>query len=971
MEKNNDFRLGWAFVVFAALLSADISAKSDLVALDEQFRRPPLDCKPSSFWPWIGGHITREGLQADLDAMEAAGMRGGIIFDLSMYIPEGEVAYGSQAWQDLVQFAITSGHDRGLEIGLLNCPGWATSGGPWVSPEQSMKRLVHTEKTGITPENGPVRIEAPESREKFYRDVAVIALPEKGAAPDSLLPDYSKLSLGADFKGYRQVNPYAAVPAPRFIPQQPPSSEARGAVRPGDILVLSDKLRPDGTLDWEVPPGSWTVLRFGFTSTGARNHPAREGAKGLEVDKMDAAAVQRFFADGVAPVLQRAGGKTSFVAIDSWEAGLSNWTEHFPREFRNRRGYDIIPFLPVLAGRIVGSSAETYAFLHDFRATITDLIAENYHRVMREEAARQGAALAVQPYKDLNMDSAKSGRQLDRILGEFWVNGMFMNWVRRTSGMVETMKEDKRMSAEAFTARPDDAAWRHSPRTLKRVADAALVNGVNDFILHSFVHQPRDDMRPGFTHGRFGTEFSRHNTWWPMAGAFNDYLARCGLMLRQGNRVADFLCLESPGPSSQDRFPAVPAGYDYLFIAPFTLLESKVENGKVVTPGGGKHAAVVLPAVWVADLALLEKLATLQDAGVAVLGPEPVMPAGRNDLAQTEQWNALVGRIFSGAPRRVTTTDLEQAMRERGVGPDFVCEPPGAQLEYAHRRSGDRDIYFVRNPGEEAVQTRALFRVASDRVQLWDPLDGSIRTVPVETAGDGRRAVALDLARSGSVFVVFGVGDGAAEPESARKVSSEIFPTGWKVTFRPPGGEPFEWELPTLGLWNQSDDVALKYFSGTAVYAATFELPETGSDRQVEINLGAVHEMARVWVNGKEAGVCWTPPDCLDITALVQPGPNRLEIEVANTWVNRLIGDEALPAEAEFDGISANAGTTAGVLTKFPDWYRDPTKVASRRRSTFAAWRHYDDKSPLLPSGLAGPVSVRVYEPTPQKEGGN
>jgi hypothetical protein len=236
---------------------------------------------------------------------------------------------------------------------------------------------------------------------------------------------------------------------------------------------------------------------------------------------------------------------------------------------------------------------------------------------------------------------------------------------------------------------------------------------------------------------------------------------------------------------------------------------------------------------------------------------------------------------------------------------------------------------------------------------------------------EGYRSVSIDLPPLGSTFVVFGEGIPGASAEKPLSVQAQTVPGDWKVTFQPPGGTPFEREFQTLTLWNESSDEAVKYFSGTAVYQSTFELPPVDADTHVQIELGAVYDMARVRINGQHAGICWTAPDRLDITKLVRPGTNRLEIEVANTWVNRLIGDEFLPAEAEFNGISANAGTTAGVLKKFPDWYRDPTKVASPRRSTFAAWRHYNDESPLAPSGLAGPVSVRVRGPSPEGEGGN
>ena len=1071
-------------VSFAALPVIQIAAKNaEAHALGAQFQDPPLESRPSSFWPWIGGHITKEGIKADLEAMKRSGMRGGKIFDLSLYIPEGSVAYGSQEWRDLVDYAITTGHEMGLEIGFHNCPGWATSGGPWVKPEDSMKRMVFSETKVDATAAGPIQLAMPANiREDFYRDVAVLAVPETVAAPVARVEydggdvsalqtgdsgtsvpvtsgqpavfvftynevttvsswamdavgnaaggfevtiessvdgrefsEVARFSAGGRLRGRTALThsfdpvqarvfrvtmvpplnrgnvvrfqvaslnllPDARIPnsslvslgaasaTRQFHPPRTPTRDSKNAIEPGKILDLTGRMAPDGSLSWEPPEGAWTVLRFGYTSTGAKNHPAREGGKGLEVDKMDAEAVRRFFAAALNPVLERNAGKISVIGIDSWEAGLSNWTSRFPAEFKARRGYDIVPFLPVLTGRIVGSPADSYAFLQDFRVVITDLLAENYHRVMQEEAAKHGCEIFLEPYPGWNMDEFKSSRHADLVASEFWIHdggklGSVMSSVRRTSAMVETIKEDKRLSAEAFTARPANAGWRMSPRSMKQVADSALINGVNDFTFHSFAHQPRDDMRPGFTHGRYGTEFGRHNTWWPMAGAFNDYLARCGLMLRQGNREADFLFLKNEGTFVDDRFPDPPPGHDYLFIAPFTLLESKVENGMVLTPGGGSHPAVVVPALWVADLPLLEKLIELKEGGVAVLGGRPVMPAGRNDLEQQDAWNERVERLFPSGARPASTTDLTKEMESREIGPDFSFEPPEVPLEAVHRRTGNLDIYFVRNAGTEPVQAAVRFRVARDHAGLWDALDGSIRPAQVTTPEEGYRSVSIDLPPLGSTFVVFGDGVPGASVEKPLSVRAQTVPGDWKVTFQPPGGAPFEREFQTLTLWNESSDETVKYFSGTAVYQSTFELPPVDADAHVQIELGTVHDMARVRINGQDAGICWTAPDRLDITKLVQPGPNRLEIEVANTWVNRLIGDEALPAEAEFDGISANAGTTAGVLTKFPDWYRDPTKVASRRRSTFAAWRHYDDKSPLLPSGLAGPVTVRLLAP--------
>jgi hypothetical protein len=1053
------------------------------LSLEAEFRAPPSAAKPSAFWPWIGGHITREGIRADLEAMQASNMRGGIIFDLSLYIPEGDVAYGSSEWEGLVDYAITTGHKMGLEIGFQNCAGWATSGGPSVTPEDSMKRMVFSETKVDATRPGLIRLAMPDNiREDFYRDVAILALPEKFKADEARVDfegaDVSNLQ-SADAKGavavrseepavflfayeepttlsswgmdiignaagsfnvtievsgdgnvFEKVAEFMAggrlrgrtpltqsfdpvtgqifrvtliaplnrgntvrfqvarmqlLPDPRipnfalislgaasaarqFHPSRMPSMDTQYAIEPETILDLTDRLADGGILDWKPDSGRWTVLRFGYTSTGAKNHPAREGGYGLEVDKMDAAAVKRFFDAALVPVFNRNPGKIAVIGIDSWEAGLSNWTSDFEYEFKARRGYNIRPFLPVLTGRIVISPAQSYAFLQDFRVVITDLIAENYHRIMQEEANRHGAKLFLEPYPGWNMDEFKSSRYADLVASEFWIHdigdfGTVMGNVRRTSAMVETIKKDKRLSAEAFTGRPDDAAWRASPRSMKRVADSALINGVNDFTFHSFVHQPHDNMRPGFTHGRYGTEFGRHNTWWPFASAFSDYLARCGFLLRQGNRVADYLFLKNEGTFMDDRFPDVPAGYEFLFVAPFTLLESEGSSGSIITPGGGSHPMLVVPAIWVADLPLVEKLLEFKEAGVAILGGRPVMPAGRNDLQQMEKWNRVVAEIFPDTARAATTGQLALAAREKGIIPDFSFSPESAPLEYAHRKLHDLDIYFIRNAGLDPVSVSAQFRVSVGYAQYWDPLDGSMHPAQAVSSGEQGTAVAIDLPPLGSIFVIFGLEENPAPSPVAYEEAAEIRIDDWRVSFQAPTGDSFDKNFNTLKLWNESQDNRVKYFSGKGIYSAVVELPAVAVADRVKLDLGKVYEMARVKVNGQIAGITWTAPDSLDVTTLIREGANKIEIEVVNTWVNRLVGDELLPDEAEYEGIAYNAGIRAGVLTKFPAWYKDPAKMGSRQRTTFAAWRHYNEDSQLVSAGLAGPVIIRVLSP--------
>ncbi len=1052
----------WIGVLFVFV--CNLQAKT----LEQEFSDPPLKYRPSCFWGWVGGHITQAGIFSDLSAMKDAGMSGGLIFDLSLYIPEGDVPYGSEKWRDLVDYAVTTGSELGLEIGLQNCPGWATSGGPWISPERSMKRVVFSEITVDDSSRKPILLPPPPARENFYRDIAVLAVPapaltpecnvssilggeESAAVPTSevvqiqsehtniftfsystpvemsslqfnltgnvtgivegsievshdgksfheihslrkpgrfrgqtaftytfpavksctfrvnlVLPEFRgnvlKAKLGnmeflqdARIPDYALLSLGSASATRQYIPPQKPSSDRSGTICPEEIRDLSRYLNPDGRLDWTPPPGRWTLLRFGYTTTGAKNHPARPGGEGLEVDKMNAAAVRDHFENSIGQIVERAGGAAASVFIDSWEAGQQNWTPGFAKEFSKRNDYDLLPFLPVLSGRMVRSPADSYSFLRDFRRTITDLVSENYYCVMREEAELCGATLIAEPYPGWSFDEFKAAGQVDVVAAEFWVGGGSLQTVKRVSSMAETIKSNKQVAAEAFTARPDQGRWLSTPRSLKPEADAAFVQGLNRILFHSFIHQPRDDMRPGFTHGRYGTEFGRHNTWWPLAKPFNDYLSRAGVLLRQGNRVADFLYLKNDGPFTDDLFPPVPEGYDYHYIAPFTLLGARVEAGAVIPPGGGRYSVVVFPKRWAADLPMLEKLIELKNGGIALMGPPPFMPAGRRDLQQLDAWERCCSQLWPTVTGYPTTRQLMEAAQKKGLGPDFKPQSNRSALEYVHRCTGDADLYFVRNSTDQPVFAPVTFRVSGKELELWNPVDGSIAAAAIASSADRESTVQIELPAFGSTFAVFR----GAEDLPIESPSAESHPplelASWTVEFKPAMGDAFTRSFAELSLWNESSDKAVKYFSGPATCTTEFELPKVSGS--VELDLGEVYDVAEVSVNGASAGVCWTKPNTMDITGLVRPGLNRLEITVVNRWINRLIGDEFLPAEAAYKGMAHSSSATDGVLTEFPKWYMDPS--IPRRRSTFVTWKHYNRESKLVPSGLAGPVRVR------------
>ncbi len=437
----------------------------------------------------------------------------------------------------------------------------------------------------------------------------------------------------------------------------------------------------------------------------------------------------------------------------------------------------------------------------------------------------------------------------------------------------------------------------------------------------------------------------------------------------------------------------------------FTLMRSQVRDGRVVPPAGGSYAALVVPATWTAGIELLKKLAELQSGGVALLGPPPVMPDGRQGLMNLPEWQGLVARLWpSGRQPGPSTSQLARAAEERGIAPDVKTIPVKAPVEWAHRRGKEMEFYFLRNASDAPLDVTLDLRVSGRRPEIWDPVTAARSDAAAFSVADGRTQVALRLPPYGSRFLVFrealparwlarivdpaglpvaaerlpdglllpGAGPYAltfsdgSRTETAVTTAPEILPvTGpWQIRFEPPAEKSFETTLPALTLWNDSSDPRIRHFSGPAVYAADFTAPETaGPPRRTILDLGAVHDLAEVVLNGRKVAVLWTAPFQIDVTPDVKPGRNTLTIRVVNRWINRLIGDEALPPDAKYD--EGGRDFTKGVLSEFPEWYYDKQKLEARSRKSFATWKHYTADSPLVPSGLGGPVTLRFLPVVP------
>ena len=962
------------------------------------FLDPPDSARPWVYWFFMDGNLSGEGITADLESMAAAGIGGLILMEVDVGIPRGPVEFMSDDWRALFRHAVEEAERLGLEITLNAGPGWTGSGGPWVKAEQSMQHLVASavEVEGPAPfdavlprpEPRPPYFGAaglPEAllaqREAFYDDVAVLAVPFAGSGAIADI-DEKALFVREPFTSKPRVKPFLPAPATHA---DPPDTFP---IAMDSIVDLSDQLESDGHLNWDIPPGKWTLLRFGRRNTGANTRPAPLPGLGLESDKFDKVALDAHFDAFVGKLLDAVGPRPpdrttgwTMLHIDSWEMGSQNWTADFAAEFERRRGYSPLRWLPVMTGRIVESAALSERFLWDLRLTAQELVLENHAGHLKELGRRHGFGLSIEPY-DMNPTSDMSlGGVADVPMCEFWSHGFGFdsNFTCHESTSIAHTLGRPIVAAEAFTANAEEA-WQLYPGLMKNQGDWAFATGINRIVFHRFAHQPWLDRRPGMTMGPYGVHWDRTQTWWPMVAEYHRYLARCQFLLRQGATVADICYLVPEGaphvfrppPSAVEGDLGDRRGYNFDGCAPETLLENaRVENGRIVFPGGTAYRILVLPAFETMTPTLLQKIAALLEDGATVVGHPPRMSPSLSGYPACDQavrslaeqlWGGTVpppdvsarpvgqGRLLWGGDLQVSDPGTPYAyasaqphwkvypdyeatanvLMEMGVPPDFTAD---ASIRYTHRATDSTDIYFVANKTVDSVTADCTFRVAGRKPELWDPVAAQSRTLHGATQQNGLTSVAIRFEPHQSFFVVFrdhAPLDATSEPVPnnfplARMVA-EIGGT-WDVSFDEMPGGPKHATLPTLVDWSTHADEAIRHYAGIATYRTTFDLPEgiAADVSPLLLDIGEVPGMARVRLNGADLGILWCHPWRVDLAGAVHSEDNQLEIVVANRWPNRLIGDSARP-EGE--------------------------------RVAWSTWNPYQPDSPLLPSGLLEPVRL-------------
>ena len=1048
----------------------------DARTLEEGFKAPPACAKPHTWWHWMNGNVTREGLVADLDAMAELGLGGAQIFDAGCNIPPGPLKYASPEWYDTIKFVAEEARKRGLELCLPNCSGWSSSGGPWIPAAKSMKFLQVKEQRVTGPQHLEIDLPKLDNPHGFADDIAVVAVrvPAAELEPVPVL----KLTLGTtnavlvaaapvtmrnfsfhfgegggwtvdgdmtleasdDGVAFRPVfttrvpicrrgaidrtRRYSALKEPvtakafrltvaawsdsirlssfrlencrrleglaeKSFNQRLPISEDTGpaaadqVVRSDDIVILPAK---DGSLVWDVPEGTWDILRVGYAANGRKNHPASEKGIGYEVDKLSKDAVAFHMDQYVGKLVRHLGelagnvpSGLNNILVDSYEVGSQNWTEGLEKEFERRNGYSLLPYLPVFTGRIVTSVEVSERFLWDFRRTVADLFAESYTGGLAAKCHELGLQLSLEPYGNCPSDNLQYGAAVDIPMGEFWShaqlgddridigNSRFPAYIAHVWGR-------RYAATESFTGGPwDGGKWLTTPWTIKRQGDRAYAAGVNRIIYHRFTHQPwvgRNDRLPGMTMGQWGMHLDRTQTWWKYARGFFDYQARCQWMLQEGRVVADFLfwCGEDApneggnreGTTAEENaWLRVPRGFSWDICATDALRQLKVEDGCVVVPGGVRYRALILPpskTMTAETLSVLEKLAV---QGAVLYGTaEPVRTPGlRGYPAKEDGFRARAAAFWRNHVRKGTAGDAAiQLKLRRDVDGEPILRGEKAYT-WIHRTDGQADWYFVASPNDAEETVELAFRQTGRVPEIWDAEKGTIAPAEAWRIDNGRTWVKLPFARGGSLFVVFRQSTDAlrsdrSEPAVAQTVRAIGVEGPWTLGFTPGWGAPAEMTLEALKSWTEFNEPDITYYSGTATYRKTVRLPGLAAGERLVLDLGEVKNFAEVTVNGKTYPALWRPPYRLDITeaASEKAGEAELVVKVTNLWVNRLIGDDFKPEDCDWEGDA---------IKRLPDWVKEG-KPSPTGRYTFTTWKHWRKTDKPLPSGLLGPVRMIV-----------
>ena len=944
--------------------------------LEQNFDNPRIKSKLKAYWLWVNGNVTKESIKRDLEEMKIKGFGGAVLCDMDRSYIGGNIQaphgpdFNSQEWRELYKYTLTEANRLGLEISLNITSGWAM-GGPMITLKDAPKKLVW-KKFNI---KGPVKfnqkLEEPikkqinvaphrahekpveKAMDSLYADIVVVAYPK------NKFSEIKNWEVKALHEPLHISTPETKI---LFDNVEDPKTVGIGV---NEVIDLSGNLSPDGTLTWDAPEGEWEILRLGYTTYNkGMLWSSSEGWTGFPLDVFDAKVFQKYWNQVVDPLIADAGdlaGVTlKYLHTDSWEIEPINWTPAFREEFKKRRGYDILPFVPALVGNVVGNSELSDRFLHDFRKTFGDLVIDNHYKIFRDKANQK--KIQIHPESGgphaVPIDAQQCLGMNDVPMSEFWAKAKTHRvtdeqrfFVKQPASAAHSYGH-KIVMAEGFTSvgpHWQETLWDN----LKPSFDKAACEGMNLLVWHEFSCSPKEMGIPG-QDSFAGTHFNPNATWWSRSEAFLSYINRSQVMLQHGLFVADvayyygdhvpnFAQLKSSDPCR------ILPGYDYDVVTEEVILNRMdVSGGKIVLPDGMNYKVLLLPEYPGFSLPVLKKIKELLLKGAIVVGPKPEYKSGLTgypaaDSEFVKLTNELWGNSYTKGPAfenkigngcLYAGIEVREILKRMEIQQDFsvLDNKDNLEIDYIHRSDSLTDIYFISNQTDNFRKLPCKFRISGKQPEFWDAVSGEKRNVTEWTVENGCTQIPIELAPYGSVFVVFSK---KADPPKKEKIVAnylkldtlQTLSGDWNVNFDEKWGGPRSVTFHKLISWTEHPDSGIKYYSGTATYKQNFNL-KTEDKRKLNrffIDLGDVKELAEIRLNGKKLGIVWNPPFRVEIIGAILVGENNLEIDVVNFWPNRIIGDQFLPVSKQFTKTNITA---------------------------------FKKDSPLSISGLLGPVTI-------------
>lgn len=899
------------------------------VSLEDGFRDPPSISRVHGWWQCFGSAFTKAEITRELEEFKAQGM-GGVTVKDTINMPQNEhpngirdIDYVSSEW--LGMFAHMDAECKRLGLIFRNRlgSGW-NEGGPWITPEMSSLNIAFAK-----------------SKPTVGRKTFVGQIPTADG-----LPTAQAITKGDAF--------VVAV-----------SDE-----KPAKRVDLTQRVGPDLKLTWDVPEGTWTLVSCFGKASGVHNMSTSTSGNGLDHDHLSTAAADVHLENVAERMLAKLSKPedTAFDGFnsDSWEINNPSWTPGFRQAFIDRRHYDPVPFLPVMAkvpevrgmwseksrysdeAAVTGKlSEEELRFLFDFRTTVSDLIVENFyqyvHQWCREHHVVLDAEAGGGPGHIVPNDLLQAQGAVDIPMGEFWVNGR--SYVKVASSAAHAYGR-RIVGLESLTqAGPDYVA---SPAVMKPRVDEAFLLGGNNLSMSIVEYSPAEAGLPGWSHTGAGPHLNHCQTFWPMIRPFYDYIARCCFLLQSGENVAHAAVYRTfrHGATalwicdSDDKLSKFPTELAFDYVGDELIQQQmSVRDGRIVLRSGATYEVLCIDPTprSTMPLATLEKIRDLIEQGgkVVWLGQPPERCPGLTEYPKCDvEFQSIIKELRdSGKLVVLPKPDLAGLVPivEKSAHPP-AWRTPSKVLRFVHRRTSDADIFFVVNREDKQLDVPVTFRIKNRQPELWNPETGVMKPATCEGSADGT-LVKMRLPALGSAFVVFR--EQTAPVQSVSETQNKSFEpipiTGpWEVEFPKGSGAPPKATFPVLKSWTEMQESGIRYFSGMATYRTTFNCPETvaTNNEAVQLDLGRVAVVCEVSINGKSAGVGWHPPYAVDVTGLLIAGENRIEVRVANLWHNRLVGDASLPKE--------------------------------QRVSRIVPESHYNALrgKKLMPSGLLGPVQI-------------